>query len=86
MTHREAHESGSRKAVRVRRQAAERSKEAHEWTRDHFMHDLARASRRITQDIESDAAQASALDRSRQQARDGDLISEADFDAENEDR
>jgi hypothetical protein len=66
------HEGESRPHARAR----------HSWGRGEFMRDLERASRRATQEIEADPAQAAALDRSMQQAREGHLISQEELDRE----
>lgn len=73
------------KVTRDRRKDARRREREHDqspWTREHFMSDLALASRRVTQEIEQDTEQASALDRSREEARAGRVISQEDFDRE----
>lgn len=75
----------STKVVRDRRRQARRTEEAHDtpaWTRDDFLHDLGRASRRVTREIESDPQQAAALDRSRRQAREGRLMSKEELERE----
>jgi len=52
------------------------------WTREHFMGDLHRVSRRLTAEIESDPKEAAALDRARRHAREGKLISQDEVDRE----
>lgn len=73
----------STRVVRDRRREARRTEEEHNapmWSRDDFFYDLRRASRRATREIESDPQQASALDRSRRQAREGKLLSQEELD------
>jgi hypothetical protein len=62
----------SRKAERIER----------EWDREHFLRDLHRSSRCLTDDIAADPAQSLALTRAREQASQGKLISQEDLDRE----
>lgn len=60
----------SRRAVRIER----------EWGHEHRLRDLHTASRRITEEIAADSAQARSLTKSRAQAVEGKLISQEELD------
>jgi hypothetical protein len=85
MAEHQVHEGGSERMKLKRAARKEAQQPERDWTRDHFLADLNRVSRRITREIESDPAQAAALDRSREQAREGKLISQEEFDRESND-
>lgn len=55
------------------------------WGRDDFMHDLSRASRRLTAEIEADPEEAAALDRARKQSREGRRVTQDELDRELDD-
>jgi len=84
--HDHANASGERlRATRTARKETQRAQREENWSRGDFFHDLGRASRRITREIEADPHQAEALERSREQAREGRVISQEDFDKETSD-
>lgn len=60
----------------VKRKQDEREKE---WSRETFLDDLFKVSRRATSEIEADPDQAQALDRAREQAREGKTVSQEEL-------
>jgi hypothetical protein len=64
---------------RTKRQRKDEDRER-AWTRETFLSDLDKVSRRATAEIEADPKQAKALDRAREQARAGNLISQEELD------
>jgi hypothetical protein len=73
---------GSRRARRLREVKRKHEQRERTWSRDICLADLHKASRRATAEIESDPKEAAALDRARQQAREGKLISQDELDRE----
>lgn len=57
--------------TRTRQKLSEERAES--WTKADFFHDLTKATRRITDEINSDPKETQALRESRQQAKEGDL-------------
>jgi len=72
----------SETAIRTQRQRrAERNREEdREWDRDHFAHDLRRASRRITTEISGNPTEARELREARQQVREGRVTTQEELD------
>jgi hypothetical protein len=68
-----------RRAQRKRQVKRKEEGREREWSRDAFLGDLYRISRRATAEIESEPEQAQALDRAREQAREGNLVSQEEL-------
>jgi hypothetical protein len=73
---------GSRRARRLREIKRKDERRERDWGRNLCLADLHLASRRATAEIEADPKEAAALDRARQQAREGDLVSQEELDRE----
>jgi hypothetical protein len=73
---------GSRRARRLREVKRKHEQREQAWSRDICLADAHRASRRATAEIEADPKEAAGLDRARQQAREGELVSQEELDRE----
>jgi len=78
----EVFNEGSRRARRLREVKRKHEQRERAWSRDTCLDDLHRVSRRATAEIEADSKEAAGLDRARQQAREGKLISQEELDRE----
>jgi len=77
-------EASSLALVARRRHEKNRREEEREreWSHESFFKDLHKASQLLTSEIEGDPAEAEALDRARQQAHEGKLVSQEELDQE----
>jgi hypothetical protein len=82
MAREEVINESSRRARRLREIRRKHEQREQVWRRDMCLADLHKASRRATAEIEADPKEAAALERARQQAREGKLISQEELDRE----